>query len=506
MNHKYSSKANFRRVILAVTAISLGCVAVSAVNEKGAEQSRIAVPADPIKTDAGYITGTIIGEAGKEVRIYRGIPYAAPPVGGLRWKPPQAVTPWQGIRECARFGPYATQYTWTEGQWMTEIQESQMSEDCLHLNVLAPARKSKSALPVMVWLHDGGLDAGSGNRSVYNNPDLPQHGVVLVTVSHRIGGMGFFAHPGLSAESPNHASGNYGMMDIVAALNWVKQNIASFGGDPHRVTIFGQSGGGTKVMWLLTSPLSKGLFQRAVMEGGVSSADGATGFRRDVQTKEEAEMQGAKIAAKLASKNIADLRAKSWQEFLKALPPPRTPPADELKMRFTVDGWSMPDRPFNIASKGMGHAVPVMIGGGEAETAVHQGTALYAPGLLKANSSLFVYIFSHVPTNWKNAGLKAYHGLELFYQFGGLEATAGRKAAVSLAPSNYPPDAGFDKSDEIIADYTMKMWAQFAQTGNPSVNGLVKWPTFKMTPGEDKYMNIALPLQVNAGFFKRFKR
>jgi para-nitrobenzyl esterase len=488
-----------------VSAVLVGCVADNAVNEKGSDPSAIAFLADPIKTDSGYVSGTMIGDVGKEVRIYRGIPYAAPPVGDLRWKPPQPVTPWQRIRECTSFGPFATQYEWTGAAWMSELQESQMSEDCLHLNVLTPAKTTKEKLPVIVWLHDGGLDAGSGNRPIYNQPYLPRHGVVLVTVSHRIGGMGFVAHPGLSAESPNHAAGNYGMLDMIAALKWVKQNIAAFGGDPACVTVMGQSGGGTKVMWLLTSPLSKGLFHRAIMEGGINGGQGVTGLKRDVQTKEEAEIQGEKLAARLGAKNIADLRAKSWQEIVKALPQPRTQPADELKMRFAVDGWSMPDRPFNIASKGMGHAVPVMIGGGEAETSVHNGTALYAPGLLKANSDLYVYIFCHVPTNWKKAGLKAFHGLELFYQFGGLDSAVERNSVMWLAPPDFPKEPGFDKNDEIMTECTMKIWARFAATGNPSLDGLVECPAFKMTPGEDKYMSIANPLEVRAGFLERYK-
>jgi para-nitrobenzyl esterase len=332
MNHQRYSKVKYGGAFFAVTlamAIIAGSVVLNAINEKGLGSSANALLPDPIKTDAGYLSGTTIGEVGKEVRIYRGIPYAAPPVNELRWKPPQPVTPWKGIKECAKFGPYATQYTWT-GPWMGELQEAGMSEDCLHLNVLTPAKTAKDKLPVIVYLHDGGLDAGSGNRPLYNNPYLPQHGIVMVTVSHRIGAMGFFAHPGLSAESPNHATGNYGMLDVVTALKWVQQNIAAFGGDPGRITIMGQSGGGTKVMWLLTSPLAKGLFHRAIIEGGISGADGVSGLKRDVHTQAEAEAQGEKIAAKLGAKDIAELRAISWQEILKVVPRPQTRPDDPL--------------------------------------------------------------------------------------------------------------------------------------------------------------------------------
>jgi para-nitrobenzyl esterase len=507
MNCELCAKSKFKGVLTAValaTTILLCSIAVNAFYQNESGQTAAASQTDPVKTDSGYVSGTIIGGAGKEVRIFKGIPYAAPPVGNLRWKPPQPVTPWQGVKKCTSFGPFATQYEWTGAGWMSELKEAQMSEDCLHLNVLSPAQSAKPKLPVIVWLHDGGLDAGSGNRPIYNQPYLPQHGVVLVTVSHRIGGMGFVAHPGLAAESPNNAAGNYGMLDIIAALKWVKQNIAAFGGDPACVAIMGQSGGGPKVMWLLTSPLANGLFHRAIMEGGISGADGVTGSQRDVFAKAEAEKQGERLAAKLGVISIADLRARSWQEIVKALPAPRTQPTDNLKMRYAVDGWSMPDTPFNIASKGMAHSMPIMIGGGEAETSVHKGTAIYAPGLLKANPNLFVYVFSHLPTNWKKAGLKAFHGLELFYQFGGLDLEGERTSAVWLAPPDFPRDPGFDKNDDTMAENTMKIWAQFASTGNPSVEGLIKWPAFKMTPGEDKYMSIANPLEVKSGFLERF--
>ena len=192
----------------------------------------------PILTDAGYVAGTLmdlqtysaesvniqtsgdysepitVGELGNEFRIYLGIPYAAPPVGDLRWKPPQPVTPWEGIRQCVSFGKWATQ-AYPTGVRYGFIQESGMSEDCLYLNILTPAKRNTDRLPVMVWFHGGGLWGQSGHRDIYNSPGLPQHGVVLVTVSHRLNVMGYMAHPALSAESPQGTSGNYGMLDLV---------------------------------------------------------------------------------------------------------------------------------------------------------------------------------------------------------------------------------------------------------------------------------------------------
>ena len=223
---------------------------------------------DPIKTADGYVSGTIIdavwwnvmgtntllGEVGNPIRIYRGIPYAAPPVGDLRWKPPQPVTPWSEIRECTVFAKWPTQKFPTIPRYGS-VPETGMSEDCLYLNVLTPAKKTTDRLPVLVWIHGAGINALSGGRPSYNLPMPAQHGVVFVTISHRLGVMGYMGHPELTQESPMKASGNYGQLDLIAALKWVKKNIAAFGGDPDRVTIFGQSGGGSKVKWLMTSPL-----------------------------------------------------------------------------------------------------------------------------------------------------------------------------------------------------------------------------------------------------------
>lgn len=250
---------------------------------------------------------------------------------------------------------------------------------------------------------------------LFNMPALPQLGVVLVSVVSRISGMGYLVHPGLAAESPNHAAGNYGMLDLIAALQWVKSNIAEFGGDPGCVTIFGQSGGAGKIVWLLASPLAKGLFQRAIIEAGASAVgDTLTGTVGVVTTQAKAAQVGEKFANTLGASNLAELRAKSWQEIVKALPPPQV--TNEFNVHSVVDGWSMPDTPFNIIMEGKGNDVPVMIGGGENEREVRRATTLYAPGFLKNKSNTYAYIFSHVPANWKRSGMLAYHGEELPYE------------------------------------------------------------------------------------------
>jgi para-nitrobenzyl esterase len=218
---------------------------------------------DAVKTDAGYVSGTIIGEPGKEVSIFRGIPYAAPPVGDLRWKPPQPAAPWEGIRECTQFSAISPQID-IPGM----SSGLPLNEDCLYLNVVTPARQPDEKLPVMVWMHGGGYSMGCGNDRIWNNYRLPQYGVVVVTLNHRLGPIGLLAHPALSEESPMGVSGNYLFLDLIASLQWVRENIAAFGGDPDNVTIFGESGGGAKVSIMMLSPLAKGLFHRAICESG----------------------------------------------------------------------------------------------------------------------------------------------------------------------------------------------------------------------------------------------
>lgn len=224
--------------------------------------SRVAVLLlDPVKTDAGYVCGLVRGDLGSEVREYRGIPYAAPPVGDLRWKPPQPVTPWEGIRNCTIWGSQAPQDPLYPQLFFGEANE----DNCLNLNVLTPAKKTTDRLPVMVWFHGGGLRILTANSPTYCSTGLPLHGVVLVTVNQRLGALGYLAHPLLREESEHNASGNYGTLDQIAALQWVQRNIAAFGGDPNCVTIFGESGGGTKVTSLICSPLAKGLFHKAII-------------------------------------------------------------------------------------------------------------------------------------------------------------------------------------------------------------------------------------------------
>ena len=212
----------------------------------------------PVKVESGKLQGTI--EEG--LTVYKGIPFAAPPVGDLRWRTPQPAKEWKGVRQAVKFAPGPIQ-----AQSFTFFGKS---EDCLYLNIWTPAKSTKDRIPVLVWIHGGGFGAGSASEELFYGDKLAKKGVVLVSIAYRVGQLGFLAHPELSAESPDHVSGNYGLLDMIAALKWIKKNIAAFGGNPNKVTIFGESAGGIAVSMLCASPLARGLFHGAISESGGS--------------------------------------------------------------------------------------------------------------------------------------------------------------------------------------------------------------------------------------------
>jgi para-nitrobenzyl esterase len=461
--------------------------------------------ADPIKINTGYISGTVIGDVGKEVRIYRGIPYAAPPVGNLRWKPPQPAAPWTGIRECTAFGKSSPQPTVP-----MDLSDMPQSEDCLYLNVLTPAKKTSDRLPVMVWLHGGGYEMGSGSSPIFNLPRLPQNGVVLVTINMRLGTMGLLAHPLLSKESPKGVSGNYLFLDMIAALEWVQKNIAVFGGDSKNVTIFGESGGGAKVSCLMASPFAKGLFHKGIFESGA-----AGGFSPGKPAK-DLEALGEKFFAMLGVDKDADpLKAA------RALPSAKIIEAEaslskELKTDamwdLAIDGQFLTDLPANIFREGKQNPAPVI-------TSANLGE-LTGPGMIlmpfiipdyvnilngvnKAGQKGYASIFDQVPGKWKQEGCVSFHALELGYVFGNFDnaslwwPTANFLAKQSGAKT---PDPGLTDTDRKVSENVMAIWAQFARTGNPNVEGLVTWPAYESA--KDQYLYIAEPLQVKSGFSK----
>jgi para-nitrobenzyl esterase len=230
--------------------------------------SPAAVESKPPSTriESGQVSGIALGEK-KDIHVYKGIPYAGPPVapvGDLRWKPPQPAKAWEGVRACTEFGPACPQ----PKVFIISDDIKQLGEDCLQLNAWAPAQHRGKRLPVMVWIHGGAYVLGATCQTWFNGESLARKGVVVVTINYRLGPLGFLAHPLLSKESEHGVSGNYGLLDQLAALAWVKRNIAAFGGDPNCVTIFGESAGAGSVCHLLVSPLAKGLFQRAIAESG----------------------------------------------------------------------------------------------------------------------------------------------------------------------------------------------------------------------------------------------
>lgn len=472
-------------LVLALILIPVGYLAAADGGNLGVHLT------DPIKVDGGYISGTMFGDIGKEVRVYRGIPYAAPPVGDLRWKPPQPVIPWEGIRESTKLGPWAAQ-PYPSTPVFEVMQESGMSEDCLHLNVLTPAQKTSDRLPVLVWIHGGRLDILSGNQLHYNTPQLPQHGAVVVTISHRLGPLGYFAHPLLTAESNGHGSGNYAQLDLIVALQWIKRNIASFGGDPNNLTIFGQSGGGRKVNWLMASPIvPKGLFQRAWSQSGSIESI----------TLAEAEANGVKLAKKLMNDQpytLADLRAKSWQDIINA------GLAVKYSAQFVEDGWSLKEPITATFQAGKQQDVPYMIGMVGTEDAGHFYMPVeLVPAIKQLTSSIFAYVFHGVPAGWRSLGATGWHSIDVNYVFGSLDSLehiSPTYLAYYIKPQcpSCTLDPGITETDEWLAEFMKEMLVQFAETGNPSIKGVVTWPPYN--PKSDLYLDIDVPLQVKSGF------
>ena len=470
---------------------------------KTAEVDTVDILKDPIKIDTGYISGTIIGNVDNEVHIYRGIPYAAPPVGKLRWKPPQPAKPWKGIRECTAFGESSPQ---------SEEFFKPLSEDCLYLNVLTPARKTSEKLPVMVWMHGGGYTKGSGSDPLVNSHKLPENGVILVTVNMRLGPIGLLAHPLLSQESPDGVSGNYLFLDMIAALEWVQRNIGFFGGDPNNVTIFGESGGGAKVNCLIASPMAKDLFHKGILQSGA-----AGGFSPGLPMK-DLEAMGEKLFAKLGVDKDADplkaARALPWEKIIET----NKSLLEELEANSglwdsAIDGRFLTDVPSNIFREGKQNPVPVI-------TSANLGE-LTGPGLIvmpfiipdyvnilngseKIGQNGYACIFDQVPSKWKQEGCVSFHALELSYVFGEWDNSATWWPAIfdllakeSGAKTQVP---GLTDVDKNVSKNMMTMWTQFARTGNPNVEGLVTWPAYDAET--DQYLYISDPLQARSGFSK----
>jgi para-nitrobenzyl esterase len=463
------------------------------------------------KTESGYISGTVVGEPANEVYIYQGIPYAAPPIADMRWKPPQPVAPWPGIRECTVFSNQAPQYSGPDMPQMPEATPS--SEDCLYLNILTPAKKADIKLPVMVWLHGGGFFMGHGNSAMCNCPRLPQNSVVLVTLNMRLGPFGLMAHNLLSCESPHGVSGNYMFLDMIKALKWVQNNISAFGGDPNNVTIFGQSGGGSKVSGLMASPLARGLFHRAIIESG--------GLPHGSPLKEQ-EMLGEKLFARLGVNRepnpLAAARSLDWEKIIEAT----DALTREQNKRFSgdffdaaVDGWFLTDTIVNIFKAGKQNAIPFILGTNLGELTgpfpIVRGQKVELVEMIpsyvdmfsgtgNANINGYAFVFNQVPGKWKEEGAVSCHGMELLFVFGAWDNKKEFEflldfTAVAGAKSPYPEPT---EADIKMSKTMMRIWTKFAKTGDPNIKGMVTWPAYEAAT--DQYLYIAEPLEIKSGF------
>jgi len=483
-------------IAIAVLIMTILCMQASAQN----------VPPLVVKTKLGKVQGKADGP----VRAFLGIPFAQPPVGPLRWKPPVPAAKWKGVRQATEFGSHCMQPTIYKDMI---FRDPGISEDCLTLNVWTPAANAKAKLPVMVWIFGGGFIAGGTSERRQDGANLAKNGVVVVSMNYRLGIFGFFTHPDLVAESPHKAAGNYGLMDVTAALQWVDNNIAAFGGDPAKVTIFGESAGSFAVSAQMASPLAKGLFVRAIGESGAAFNSNSLGFR----PLSEVEVRDAEFAKTvLSATTAAQLRAIPAQQLMETVA--KAPPGTRFGP--DVDGYFLPESvPATFAAKKQ-NDVPLLAGWNRDEEGILEKTTVEsfkaeaekqfgadAPEFLKlfpattdaeavrADSDLaaarfiafstwkwleaavtdgtqpvYRYRFDRVapPDTYHPRGIAAYHSSEIPYVFGTLDLLTG----YSWRPDDYK-----------LSQMMQKYWTNFAKTGDPNGEGLQKWPLYNGDSG-----------------------
>jgi para-nitrobenzyl esterase len=455
--------------------------------------------ADPVQTAAGRVAGTI--NADGDVRVFKGIPFAAPPVGALRWKAPQPVKPWTGVRNCTEFGPSPMQNDPAPFSMWTEeylIPKAPIGEDCLYLNVWTGARSAAEKRPVLVWIYGGGFVSGGSAVPIYDGEAMAKKGIVFVSINYRVGVFGFFAHPELSRESGHGASGNYGLMDQVAALQWVRQNIAAFGGDPRNVTIAGQSAGAMSVNCLVASPLAKGLFTKAIAHSGAS-------FGRNSLTLQEAEAEGERVAQSIGAASLADLRKIPAKELLEKAKHTRRP---------IVDGYVLPESvPAIFAARRQNH-VALLTGWNEDEglsndpvksaDAFRQWAAeqygakaqtflqLYpaatdAEAAVSQNKLSRDVVFGAQNYAWANAQSEAGRANVYVYRFTRKVPATGEYVKYGAFHTGEVPYAydnlkfvnrPWEAVDYALAETMSAYWANFAKSGTPDGSGLPQWPAY----------------------------
>ncbi len=467
--------------------------------------------APQVKTELGIVEGNKKGQ----VHAFLGIPYAAPPVGESRWKPPAPAAKWTGVRKAKGFGAHCMQ-----GKVFGDMnfRDAAGSEDCLFLNVWVPAKRSSAKLPVMVWIYGGGFVAGSTSEARQDGTNLAQQGVIVVSMNYRLGIFGFFVHPELAKESGRNAAGNYGLLDQVAALQWVHDNIAAFGGDPNNVTIFGESAGSFSVSAQMASPLAKGLFQKAIGESGGAFFSGGLAFEpRSV--REEQDVRA--VSAKLGVSTLAELRALPAQKMLEAFAPPKS---EGFDFGPDVDGYFLPEPVPAIFAAGKQNDVPLLAGWNHDEGSFEITSSPQKPTADslkvtaqkefgdKATEFLRLYpsdtdkqvlrssqdfagdrfiafstwqwmesqaktgkqpIYRYrfdlgPPPDSKGPQLGAYHSAEIEYVFGQLDSKAG----IAWTPDH-----------RRLSATMQKYWADFARSGDPNGPGLPKWPEYSSGDG-----------------------
>ena len=498
-------------------------------------------PAAPVMVTGGSIRGAV-SAGNADIVAFKGIPFAAPPVGELRWRPPEPVLGWDGVRDASESGAICVQ---NGGQGVTQ------DEDCLILNVWAP-RETSEPRPVLFWIHGGGYTGGSGSTAIYDGTPLAADGAVVVTINYRLNVFGFLAHPALSVESPHGASGNYGLLDMVAALEWVRDNIATFGGDPGRVTIFGESAGAGAVMSVMLIPQAGGLFH-----GAIAQSNWINGWDRPLAETargwEAAEAQGLRVAAALGiagetAEALAAMRAASAADVLTASNADAGSPFVRSGNVWApnVDGRVIPDDPLAMYRAGRQHAVPLMTGlnGNEGslmtrgmdipdaaafetyvrsvypelaeEMLAHYNASspdaakaaidkvihdLFFAGPVRAHAAsqaasgaqTWLYHFTHVPPTAWGADLGSHHAAELVYVFG----TLTRREEGGERPLGLTPVGDYTDTDTALSAAMRGYWVQFAATGNPNRGGLPPWPVFD--PETDRHLELGSVIAPGTG-------
>jgi para-nitrobenzyl esterase len=469
----------------------------------------------PVKIEGGLLQGAV--EDG--LTVYRGIPFAASPAGELRWRAPQPVVKWDGVKEAVKFAPACVQ-----GMTMGSGGRGPApSEDCLYLNIWSPAKSLRDRVPVFVWIYGGGFAMGATSDPTFGGEKLAKKGVVLVSIAYRVGQMGFFVHPELSAETKNHTSGNYGLLDMIAGLQWIQKNIAAFGGDPHHVTIFGESAGGIAVSMLCASPLAKGLFHGAISESGGSfgpprpSTMPGENMKRlaDAERSGEATLKAAGVASIVEARKLSPekLSGGGQEQGGRGQSARNSSPAG-LSNWPIIDGWVIPDDQYKLYEAKRYNDIPVLIGYNSDEGLsfspprtpedytvsvksrfgpfADKLIAAYPPGegtvaktardLMRdaafgwqtwiwarlqsktGKSKVFYYYFDQHPDNPANslqAGRGSPHGQEVAYVF------------QHMNPNQKPT-----KSDEAISEAMAAYWTNFAKFGDPNSPSLPSWPAF----------------------------